>query len=322
MKIISAVFGERYIGMLLTLLHSINTNNPNIDCLIYYQDLPLKFINSLTCAFPRISFIKTNFNFSSDRLQRISSKTLMWEYAIHNQKENDILIFVDVDTLIVQKLRLDLDYADDILFTTKEEQYPINTGVIVVKVKDKTKKIFTEWRIETQAILLDALLSREANSASHPYGAADQMSIFKLISYNKEQRIYNLTRNGEIIRFRSIPCSIFNETNSRPVTSEIQIIHYKAGWQRVLIDGFVFNENNRPRNDSMEMYQLYLQYFKGALAELNKKTGENYKSSDLNIYLPKWISYSNVVLQELLYFNLKLKTYARKHYLKLRNYKF
>lgn len=318
MKIITTVFGEKYLGMLLTLLYSINKTNPALECEVYYQDFPMKFISSLESTFPNVSFYKTNFNFSSDRLQRIASKTLMWEYAVHNQIENELIILVDVDTLVVQKLELDFQASDDILFTTKDEKYPVNTGVIAAKVSNKVKKIFTEWRTQTQAISMDALLSKEANSNLHPYGAADQMSFFRLMSYNKEQKIYNLTRDEESIRFRSIPCAIFNETNSLPITRDVQIIHYKAGWQRVLIDGFVFNENNRPRRDSMEMYRLYLQYFKSALTDLNLITEEKYTSSDLHIYTPQWINCRNVLLQEFLYFSLRLKTYAKKRYLKLK----
>jgi hypothetical protein len=126
---------------------------------------------------------------------------------------------------------------------------------------------------------------RQANDYSLGYGAADQMALWELLGYARERTHYEIPAGDETVRLRPEPCAVLNETNSVPITSDKYILHYKGGWQPILLEGRPFTKN-RPRTSSWPMFAFYLETFQEALDRLNAATGNRFAPQDFGIVVP------------------------------------
>ncbi|MCF7866685.1 hypothetical protein K9L67_00950 [Candidatus Woesearchaeota archaeon] len=262
-----AVYGIKYSGMLLTLLYSIKVSNPEANTYVIFQDIDEDTIKILKTKFKRCHFIKTKFDFSKNKIERISSKTLMWFTAIKLiPKEN--LCFLDVDTLVLKDISGVFKKDFDVGFTYKNEHYPLNTGVLFIKRNRKTIKFFNEWKNQTFNIIKNKELFDIANSKEWPYGGSDQMSFYKLIDYKKDLKTYELKMNK--IKLCAFECSEYNVTKSKKINEKQKIIHYKGGWQRVLLENKTFTKY-RSLKDSKEMYFKYLTTYLTAIEYISNK---------------------------------------------------
>ncbi|MBL7131191.1 MAG: hypothetical protein ISS45_07305 [Candidatus Omnitrophica bacterium] len=273
--------------MLLANIYSIIQSNPDSRITVFWQDIEERFIRNIIKAFKHVTFIETNFDLTTDPIKKISSKTLFWNYAAQIYPHNNIC-FLDVDTLVIKNIGHFFEKDFDIVFTYKDDQFPLNTGVMLCK-SDKYPLFFQRWEEDTFKIITSPDLNKKANSPEYPYGGADQMSFYEMLRYNSNQTEYFISTNGQKLLLKGLPCEILNETGSKPITKSTHIIHYKGGWQPILIDGKNFSKI-RNKNESWEMYILYLKTFLESLNLLNNKSNKYFEPKDLNITIPFYIN--------------------------------
>jgi len=286
MRFIVASYGAKHVGMLLTHLHSITRSHPDARAAIYWQDIPARLIDALRAAFPRYEFQRTDFDFSNDFLLRISSKVHAWGRAAEEHAGEPRLCFADVDTLVLRGVSSFFTKdAADVIFTHKPERTALNTGVLLAHGLPAATAFFREWRDRTLHVCRTPELYAQANDYSLGYGAADQMALWQMLGYERGRVDYEITCGGERVRLRGEPCAVLNETSSLPVTDEKHILHYKAGWQLILLQGRPFTRN-RPRETSWPMFALYLTRFREALEALNAAAGTRFTPQDFGIVIP------------------------------------
>lgn len=289
MRFVVASYGAKHVGMLLAHLHSIASSHPAADASIYWQDIPALLIDALRTTFPRFDFHRTGFDFSNDFLLRISSKVHSWCRAAEEHANEPQVCFADVDTLILRDISAFFEKPDaDVIFTHKPERTALNTGVLLAHGRPATTAFFREWRDRTLHICRTPELYAQANDYSLGYGAADQMALWRMLGYDRGRSDYEITTAGERVRLRGEPCAILNETNSVPVTDDKVILHYKAGWQLILLQGRAFTRN-RPRETSWPMFTLYLARFRAALETLNAAAGTAFTAQDFGIVIPFYL---------------------------------
>lgn len=299
LRFIISVFGDRHVNMLLPLLYSIETSCPDAGASIYWEDISDETKSILKKGFSQFQFIDTHFNFTTDITKRISSKTLVWEFAAHQEKHStDWLLFIDADTLVVRNplTLLENSEADIIITERNESPFWINSGVIACRNKDSIAPFFTQWREETQHILNNPELFAQANSKTLPYGGADQMSLQKLIGYSKTQNVFFYQN----ITIKTIHCRFLNETYSTPITNDTHIIHYKGGWRDILFFQGNFTKN-RTKQDSWAMYTFYILNFQKAVETVNQRLGTQYTTNDFYFSLPFYIHPKTLKERFLLY---------------------
>lgn len=288
MRFIVASYGTKHLGMLITHLHSIAESHPAARVAIYWQDIPAPFIDAIRATFPRFDFIRTEIDFQGDWIKRISSKVMAWRRAADDHAGEDRLCFVDVDTLVLRDLAPFFERsAADVMFTWKPERTPLNTGVMLARGGSTARAFFREWEKRTAHILATPTLYAQANDFSLGFGGTDQMSFFQMIGYERERVDYEIDCGGERVRLHGVPCAQLNETNSRPLSDDMAIIHYKGGWQFILLKGRPFTKN-RPRAQGWEMFVLYLRRFQRALALLNSAAGTQFTARDFGIVVPSY----------------------------------
>ncbi len=284
LRFIVANYGSRHSGMLLAHLESVALSHPAARVAVYWQDMPARLIGAIRTAFPSVDFVETTFDFAGDPLQRISSKVLCWARAAEDFSKERDLVFADGDTLIRRDLAVFFDDAADVVFSTKPENVPLNSGVVLTRGHGAAS-FMRAWREATMHILRTPDLFAQANDQSQPYGGTDQMSLHQLLGYERGRDRYTVTCEGREIRLRAEPCARLNETNSRPLTDEIHVVHYKAGWQQILLNGRPFSKW-RPRVESWDMLTLFLETFAAALQRTNTVCGENFTAHDFGIRWP------------------------------------
>ncbi len=290
MKFLVATYGEKHIGMLLAHVHAIRRIHPDAGIEVYHQDLPARQFEALAKTYPEVKWIETKFNFATDKIQRISSKTLAWEYAIRQQPEGEEVCLLDVDTLVIKDLRpFFADPSIDVIFTYKPAGgFVLNSGVMLCRATAGTLAFFERWREETVKILKDPELFNQANDSKLPYGGGDQMSLHQILGYRCGQTTYDCEIAGQRVRFHGEPCEVLNEIRSVPITDRTHLIHYKGGWQPILLEGRAFSKY-RPKADCWEMYLLYLDTFEEALRTLNERAGTAWTARDFHLAIPGYV---------------------------------
>jgi len=296
-RFIISLYGNRQQGMLLPLLFSITKTNPEAGITLFWEEIDENLIALMQKCFPKAEFVKTNFNFGDNIAKRISSKTVMWEYAIR-KKPDEYLAFIDADVLLIRNVASFFEKidADIILTVDNENKYPLNTGVILCHSVAPVQSFFSAWKKETQNIFEIPTLYEMANNKALAYGGTDQMAIQRLIDFEKEKNSY-LYNN---IKISSIPRHQMNETNSVPITPDIHIIHYKGGWNGILFQGKNFTPN-RPKSESWEMYIFYLRNYADSINYLNKKTDSNFLPEDFGLVIPFYLNRNNFKENKWLY---------------------
>ena len=273
--------------MLITNIYSILRSNQGSTIKVFWQDIEERLIKNIIKGFKEVTFIKTNFSFRSDPIKRISSKTLFWNYAAQTYPHDNIC-FLDADTLIIKNISDFFDKDFDIIFTYKDDQFPLNTGVMLCK-GNKYPFFFQKWEEDTFRIINDPESFEKANSPEYQYGGSDQMSFFELLGYNPNQREYVITINEQKLYFLGLPCEILNEVYSRSISKSTHIIHYKGGWQPVILEGRNFT-GYRTKSASWQMYMLYLKTFLKSLDFLNKHANIRFHPKDFNIVIPFYVN--------------------------------
>lgn len=291
-RFIVSLFGDRHANMLLPLLFSIEESNPQASVSVYWEDINNSTIQLIASAFPRVEWIETAFDFSTDITKRISSKTLVWERAAHDKAlgKGEWLVFLDADTLVIKEIgRFLCSIMSDAVFTYRDCPFPINSGVVIFRDSPKTAQFFTLWREKTMHVLTTPDLYGQANDKRLPYGGADQMALHLLLGYSIKQRDYTVPIDGGMLTIRMEACEDLNETSSVPITERTRIIHYKGGWRSILFEGGIFTKN-RPKNNSWEMFVLYHSNFQKAIQTLNQRTARTMTMNDFNFTSPIFLN--------------------------------
>ena len=299
-EFIVTIFGNYQVGYLLSNIYSIYNTNPNASVIVLWQDIDENKMGILRKTFPKIKFLRTNINFSDNFVKRISSKIILWEYAARKCL-NKKLCFMDVDTLVLKDLSDFFEKSDfNIIYTFENGQCPLNSGVLLSDGSKESVSFFKLWKQRTLEILSNRELLNQANDRNLCYGGADQMALFNILNYKRDNKIYTININGAIVNFKGVPCKFLNETNSTKITRDTHIIHYKGGWQLILLRGLGFSKN-RPKDLSWEMYIYFLRNYKEAINLINRKLKTKYPITFFNIKIPFYLNLQNYKENKILY---------------------
>ncbi len=266
-----AVYGQKYAAFLgphLTALRAAYPDRPAGQVLghVLWQHIEPREIAVLAAVFPEFNFEETALPESDDSAHAIPRKIHAWARGAQLAGDRPVA-FLDCDAILVAPI--DDYFADqswDITFTWKDELFPINTGVMLARRGDLAAHVFAAMlpRIERMVTSREQLATAVGSS-----GAADQHALREIIGFCNYDR--TITREVEAngvtrpITFRGEPCSVLNETNCRPITRNLRIIHYKTGWHPILLNGANFTVN-RPELACAEMF--------GYWRELEQRAGD------------------------------------------------
>jgi hypothetical protein len=278
-------YGERYAGMLHTLLYSLSRTHKNPRALVIYQDLGLSCIKAISGAYDWVTVISSSLTFPSEYNRRLSSKMNAQALAFQHAQEGQLLAFIDVDVFANTEPNLDFFNTCDVAITVKNEQYPLNTGVVFLRNNKCGRAFFAEWARRNNEVIASDDLMQQAKSHILPYGAADQMALHQILRYEPDCRYYNIDVEGVSVKIKCVDCEIYNETRSVPISDKTCLYHLKGGWQPVVLDGHWFSAT-RPFDKCKSIYTHYINLYKSAKMNYQEKGVAGKVNGE--IYIPAW----------------------------------
>jgi hypothetical protein len=260
MRFFISSYGHSYIPYLSICLSTLITNHSDNSVVdVFLEDTPEYEVLLLKNLFSEVKFnsIVSHASQYSDINQKIPAKLEHWLKYMASVPDGETVVFLDADLLIKQNITSALPGKFDFLYTWKDENWPLNVGVVIVKSSTKTIELMQLWHRKTLEIISSPRKLKEACDKS---GAADQAALLEIMgvmesgllpqgSWNKDYEFGN-------INFYGAPCADLNQTNSVPVNSGTRIFHYKGGWKDVINYDGLFSRN-RPRSSSYEMYSFW-----------------------------------------------------------------
>lgn len=264
-QFIIAAYGEEYSRFLYTLLYSIQKHYPHAKAEIHWNEISSRNIFFLEKLYPRFQFVEYRQSIRGTIEEKIPLKLRMWDAAFQKKKQG-LYCFLDCDMLIVKPFYALLPKKVDVIYTWKEGMFQLNTGVMIIECRERTKKFMSFWREKTEQIVSNKKLLAEACQQN---GAADQHALWGIIGENNFHEQKKRSINGNEILFQGIPCEYLNETRSVPLTEKTHIIHYKSGWHPILLESAKYTKN-RPEKESKEMYDFWLKNKEAADKEITK----------------------------------------------------
>lgn len=249
MHFVICAYGNHYVPMLMVCLDSINREHPEDRVTVLWDQISKIEVKLLQFRYPSIVFQQQEYNIPRNNLnKRIPLKLRFWANISKNSPE-EIICFLDCDTLIYKNINRYAREDYDFLFTWKNERWPLNVGVVIVKNTPKITEFVELWRQRTEVIIENGKLLK---TACNNNGAADQQALVDLMKTSNYNKDFQRTFDFGTIHFKGVLCKELNQTNSVPMNDDAHIYHYKGGWHPILLQEKDYS-TNRPKHTSLEM---------------------------------------------------------------------
>jgi hypothetical protein len=261
--VLSCVYGNKHTPFVHTFICSVLENCSSAQIVIGYSNFPEFELRLLEVTYPEVIFTQVNMSLEtlSTHAANASKKTHIWRELLEHQVSNgDRALFMDIDTIMLGSPFEVFNSSEDIFVTRKSGKWPLNTGVIFVKKMPSTLELFQNWHDKTETIISSRNLNREAEKMS---GGADQYSLMELLQIHEAIRDtakQDAFSSKFTLRIKFLNCSQYNETESVPFTKDLRIIHFKAGWHRILLSESKYTKN-RPAKTSAEFHRIWKGYY-------------------------------------------------------------
>ena len=292
MRFITSVYGDLYLPFLWTLLQSITIHHPGDFVTILYNNIAHHEIRILEYYFPDFSFLKNEIKiFEKEYSKRIPLKLRYWTEAC-TFYPNELLCFLDCDTLIYSNISKYFNNSFDVIYTWKEHIYPINTGVILLNSKKNTCLFMKKWLKYTERIIDNYKYFKKDLKT---YGASDQCALQEIIKIKDYYKTVQRKIEGETFKFKGVLCTFLNETECKSITKNTHILHYKGGWHKIFLEEGSFTKK-RPIETCKKMFNYWVKNYKKIVEislkffvfESSKKYLEQY-SKNLSKLEESWI---------------------------------
>lgn len=192
MKVRTFVYGNSkiYTRCSKVLKYSINKFNPDIDFeIIHVKDKDLD---------RNITSMMGKGRNSHDTNNALKTKYQM--ELVQSMENGELLCLLDSDMMCTGEIR-SIDQLDfDLALTDKEGlqiKGPINSGVIFVRISDKTKEWFRRWWLEAEYLLNNV---KELRAEKAKFAGINQSALDRLM------------RQEHDLNIKLIPCRIWNST--------------------------------------------------------------------------------------------------------------
>jgi hypothetical protein len=282
--VLSCVYGSNHVPFVHTFLYSVTNASPESQIFIGYCDFPEIERKLLQVAYPTVNFVNQAVADvpTSSHAGQASKKTKLWLELLENHVSiGDNALFMDIDTIMIDSPFKSFHEIQDLALTRKLGKWPLNSGVIFVKKSLATVDFFQHWHESTQKILGSRLHNRESELSG---GGADQFSILQLLDIQesiKDTNIHKIFVSRFDLTVSFLSCDEFNQTESVPLAENVKIIHYKAGWHKILLANSKFTRN-RPATTSRELCNLwqglYLKSKSHLYRSINESAWEDYET--------------------------------------------
>jgi hypothetical protein len=154
-----------------------------------------------------------------------TQKMAAWARAVEESEDGDRLLLIDADTFVTNELHSVWDADFDLAYTTKDSRFPFNSGVVFLRVNERTRTFVRRWWQENLRLLGN---STEHRKWHRIYGGINQASLGAILS--------SAAGTGELTLHR-LPCREWNCEDSAwrdfdPLVT--RIVHVKGRLRRMI----------------------------------------------------------------------------------------
>jgi hypothetical protein len=238
MKVILCAFNLDFkrLELLKICLYSIHRNTDYEIFVFYDNTIEKSFFEEIRNRRMRVRFIAFDFE-TNKNIEVASQKMFIWDEFIKNERDGENVILSDMDTLYLDSMDEVFDNDFDIAFTAKDDMkavYPLNTGIVFVRVNDNSRIAINKWKVETEKILNDSIALKNAMNV---FGGADQKALSAILGRERNFHGY-IEFDGT--KFYGLQASVYNLHKDWSNIQFAKMIHYKSSWKDVLN----YNEND------------------------------------------------------------------------------
>lgn len=230
----------------------------------------------------------------ADQRKRISAKLDYWSSWMQTAPDGEVAVFLDADMLVRGNLSEDLANDFDVLITLRKGKFPLNSGLVAVRVSQRTRDFFDLWRRGVYEVFPDPDRFKKAMKAA---GGIDQFVLLHLLGHGDgiSPRLgrHRVETGCGPITVYGANADVLNQAESVPLSAPAKVLHYKGGWHHVLTNakGFI---HGRTWHNSSEMYWLWHEYLRAeetamGLRLLNKRTRVRHRARELRRMAGEWL---------------------------------
>ncbi len=161
-----------------------------------------------------------------------------WCEVVEAAAQSEQLLLIDVDTAILQPLEAIWELPFDVAYTVRPavSRFPLNAGVLFLRVNDQSRAFLRAWRDENRKMLGDAL---RHGRWRRKYAGMNQASLGCLL----EGKV--VPGGAELLR---VPCQEWNcEDSTWEAFSECtRILHIKSQLRLAIFNGVPGHRELRP----------------------------------------------------------------------------
>ena len=182
--------------------------------LLYHSGLDASELSELCRISPTIAGRESGRTIEGkDGTTRAASKTHIWAQIVEEAEDGVQLALIDCDTVVIKPL--ERFFADDFdvayTYKTHEEEnlsQPLNTGVLLIKVTDATRRFMRDWARGTDELFGKSGIRRD-------WGAEDQAALGTMLG-TREQEAYARPIRAGGCTLLGYPCEYLNEVRCAP----------------------------------------------------------------------------------------------------------
>lgn len=280
---------QTYLGALLQSIDELYGDSCRV--VINYNDVSIPVLAEAQRKLPYAKFKTSKIKIPKTGVD--SNLMDMWTELLEGVNDEN-LVFLDADMIILKDISKFFEDSFDVGYTYYHNHITshgdagktpsgkhtrINSGVVLVKNREKGLQLFRTWKDLTNDLIkskkkkqgLFPKLRRLMNPIArndHKYlpwaewGSIDQASLSSILKTDD----HSATITRDEVQLKGSPCALLNETECRPISKETHIIHYKAGWRPILPDGTfdqVLEVLKPVRNEALcgEQYQIWKGFY-------------------------------------------------------------
>jgi lipopolysaccharide biosynthesis glycosyltransferase len=274
MKIVTSLYGNQYVSLLLVFLESIqkNVKTKPLEIYVFWSDVEEEILNPIKVSYSNTVFIQLNSTRNIDNSSRgnyfssLKSGKMAYLNKIYDYlEEGEEFVLMDCDTLVLDDISEVFDQMFDFAFTSIPKgisHYPVNVGVMFFRNNELTRQLTRNMQQHIAEIVKDEELH---NHSFLKYGAADQAALCRIIDYESDHKIDNELKLNAL---KTVELDWFKYNNFLAVENleGISILHLKGSWQNILFRARPLQSIKNKKAKALKIYVLYLNTLREAVA--------------------------------------------------------
>lgn len=157
------------------------------------------------------------------------AKLLIWNEAVQSAEDSEHIVLMDADTIVLGPLDDAFEHDFDVAWTWRPGRLPVNSGVVFIKVNDRSRAFMDAWVGRDHHLMTTRGL---ADHGKRKYGGANQASFMWLALHGGGKDICKL--DG-----KSLPCRKWNSVDQTwcDFNDDTRILHIKGKLRDACVGG-------------------------------------------------------------------------------------